>query len=79
MVLKNGRVIKTDPRVKDTDGDGLTDFQETGMIYNVDRRYIGYGEYISAKYYVMRSDPTKPDTDDYSSRLSYFTNILRIE
>ncbi len=64
MVLANGRVIKTNPRVKDTDGDGLTDFQETGMIYNVDRRYIGYGEYINAKYFVMRSDPTKPDTDE---------------
>lgn len=60
--IQDSTVNKIDPT--DTDGDGLTDFQETGIVYNVDRRYIGYGEYKSVKYFVMRSDPTKPDTDE---------------
>lgn len=60
--IQDSTVNKIDPT--DTDGDGLTDFQETGIVYNVDRRYIGYGEYKSVKYFVLRSDPTKPDTDE---------------
>ena len=61
--LANGRVIHTDPALKDTDGDGLTDFEETGIIYNVDDRYIGMGEFKKIKYFIMNSDPTRKDTD----------------
>lgn len=63
MKLPNGRIIYTDPTLKDTDGDGLTDFEETGIIYNVDDRYIGLGEINAVKYFMMRSDPTSRDTD----------------
>ncbi len=61
--LPNGQIIYTDPALKDTDGDGLTDFEETGIVYNVDDRYIGLGTYKKVKYFIMNSDPTAEDTD----------------
>lgn len=61
--LSNGKVIYTDPSVQDTDGDGLTDYQEVGIVYNVDNRYIGKNHVASIKYFQLVSDPTLPDTD----------------
>lgn len=61
--LPNGRIIYTDPTKKDTDGDGLTDFEETGIVYNVNDRYIGLGTYRTVKYFIMRSNPAVKDTD----------------
>ncbi len=61
--LSNGTVIYTDPTQKDTDGDGLTDYEETGLIYNIDDRYIGDGMVKEVKYFRLHSDPTKQDTD----------------
>ena len=37
--------------------------QETGLVYNIDDRYIGKGEYANIKYFQLRSDPTKEDSD----------------
>ncbi len=60
-IIQNDTVNKIDPT--DTDGDGLTDFEETGIIYNVDDRYIGLGTYRTVKYFIMNSNPTAKDTD----------------
>lgn len=61
--LSNGRIIYTDPGLIDTDRDGLTDYEETGIVYNIDSRYVGNGEFKLIKYFKMHSDPTMPDTD----------------
>ncbi len=61
--LPNGKIINTDPTVKDTDGDSLSDYDEVGIVYNVDDRYIGYGEEHNVKYFIMKSNPTIVDTD----------------
>lgn len=63
MKLPNGKIIYTSPEKADTDGDNLTDLQETGLVYNVDKRYIGNGQYYNVKYFQLKSDPTKKDTD----------------
>ena len=63
MKLPNGRVVYTQINKKDTDEDGLTDFEETGLVYNVDDRYIGKNQVRTIKYFMMRSNPTKKDTD----------------
>lgn len=60
--LPNGQIIYTDPTKQDTDGDGLTDYQETGIVYEVDDRYIG-DHLLRWTHFEMRSDPTLPDTD----------------
>ncbi|MBQ3601352.1 MAG: VWA domain-containing protein [Lachnospiraceae bacterium] len=62
--LPNGKIIYTNPNQADTDGDGLTDMQETGLIYNLDERYIGRGNFLGIKYFELKSDPTKKDTDE---------------
>ena len=31
--LINGQIIHTDPNMADTDGDGLTDYEEIGIVY----------------------------------------------
>lgn len=64
MKLPNGQIIYTDPNKADTDGDSLSDFEETGLVYNVDDRYIGFNEKVKCKYFMMRSNPNDPDTDD---------------
>ena len=61
--LPNGRVVYLDANDDDTDDDGLTDFQETGLIYNVDDHYIGNFMTKDVKYFRMHSDPTEADTD----------------
>lgn len=33
-------------------------------MYNVDDRYIGFREKVKCKYFMMRSNPNDPDTDD---------------
>lgn len=64
MKLPNGQVVYTDATSVDTDGDGLTDFQEIGIVFKVDDRYIGNFMTKEIKYFVMNSDPTQKDTDD---------------
>ncbi len=63
MRLPNGQVIYTDPTNPDTDGDGLTDYQETGIVCNVDERYGGDSSYFSSPYFIMRSYPDQKDSD----------------
>ena len=63
MRLPNGRIIYTDPELPDTDFDGLTDAQETGIIYNIEKRYIGLGETKAVAYFKMRSYPDSKDSD----------------
>lgn len=47
----------------DTDGDGLTDYQETGIIHNVDERYGGDSSFFNMQYFMMRSYPDEKDSD----------------
>ncbi len=61
--LNNGQIIYTDPKLRDTDKDGLTDYEETGLLYNIDDRYNDDLIAHRIKYFVLRSDPTKADTD----------------
>lgn len=64
MQLSNGQIIRTDPTKADTDGDGLSDFQETGIMLELGDCYIGAGINVSRKFFYMKSDPTKVDTDE---------------
>lgn len=63
MKLPNGQVIYTDPNLKDTDGDGVTDFEEMGSLCSADDRYIGLGKFKNIKYFIMNTNPTLVDTD----------------
>ncbi|MDE6318865.1 MAG: cellulose binding domain-containing protein, partial [Lachnospiraceae bacterium] len=63
MRLPNGEIIFTDPTKPDSDGDSLTDYQETGIVYNVDKRYIGKGLIQNVTYFQMRSYPDRVDSD----------------
>lgn len=63
MKLPNGQVIYTDPNLKDTDGDGVTDFEEMGSLCSADDRYIGLGEFKNIKYFILNTNPTLVDTD----------------
>lgn len=63
MKLPNGQVIYTDPNLKDTDGDGVTDFEEMGSLCSADDRYIGLGKFKNIKYFIMNTNPTVKDTD----------------
>lgn len=63
MRLPNGEIITTDPTNPDSDGDSLTDYQETGIVYNVDKRYIGKGLIKDVTYFQMRSYPDRVDSD----------------
>lgn len=63
MRLPNGEIIYTDPTKLDSDGDSLTDYQETGIVYNVDKRYIGKGLIQNVTYFQMRSYPDRVDSD----------------
>lgn len=63
MVLPNGKLAYTDATKADTDGDGLSDYEEAGIIFNVDDRYIGLGYNRNVKYFMIKSDPTQADTD----------------
>ena len=63
MRLPNGEIITTDPTKPDSDGDSLTDYQETGIVYNVDKRYIGKGLIKDVTYFQMRSYPDRVDSD----------------
>ena len=61
--LSNGTVIHTNYKKSDTDGDGLSDYNETGIVYNIDNRYIGKNTHKTVKYFKLRSDPTTKDSD----------------
>lgn len=63
MRLPNGEIIYTDPTKLDSDGDSLTDYQETGIVYNVDKRYIGKGLIQNVTYFQMKSYPDRVDSD----------------
>lgn len=52
-----GHVYYTDPYNPDTDGDGLTDGEEVGVLQTEANSYINYS-------YNVISDPTSIDTDD---------------
>lgn len=76
--LLNGTIIKSDPTKADTDGDCLSDYEETGIVYNLKlfdpfnnmnifnkkSVYIGNGEFTYVQYVKARSNPSKYDTDD---------------
>ncbi|WP_129582728.1 LamG-like jellyroll fold domain-containing protein, partial [Methanolobus psychrotolerans] len=51
-----GHVYCTDPENPDTDGDGLTDGEETGVLKTEENSYIKYS-------YKVISDPTEVDSD----------------
>ena len=61
--LSNGTVIHTNYKKSDTDGDELSDYNETGIVYNIDNRYIGKNTHKTVKYFKLRSDPTTKDSD----------------
>jgi hypothetical protein len=72
MMLPNGSVIYTNPQKKDTDGDGLTDAEEMGLIKDSDDQFSlkllllilkMFGKTINAEHFDYVSDPTKIDTD----------------
>lgn len=84
MRLPNGRVIYTNPSKRDTDGDALSDFQETGLIFCVDDRYIGFNKKMRVKYFLLRSNPTKKDSDndgikDADDRFPWKADSITIE
>ena len=57
-----GIVFKTDPDKKDTDDDKLSDYDELGMVYDLNL-YIGFGVFKNCRFVIPRSDPNNPDTD----------------
>ncbi len=57
-----GRIITTNADIADTDGDTLTDSEETGPVYDLNL-YIGRGIVKSVRFIVPNSDPNNPDTD----------------
>lgn len=64
----NGRKILSDPYKQYTDDDKLTDYEEVGIVYNINHsesvlRYIGKGEKKYVPYIMPYSDPRKKDTD----------------
>lgn len=67
----NGKLIKTNPNKKDTDGEGLTDGEEIGLAYkgngplvlNSVLKKVGKGKTIKVRYFKLYSNPTKKDTD----------------
>lgn len=63
MKLPNGQVIYTDSTLADTDGDGLSDYEETGILYKANKQYIGLKNYENVQYFLLRSNPICADTD----------------
>ena len=68
FVMANGRKILSDPYKQYTDDDKLTDYEEVGIVYNINHsesvlRYIGKGEKKYVPYIMPYSDPRKKDTD----------------
>lgn len=66
--LKNGKVIRTKTTSKDTDGDGLSDYEEVGIKYSqvVPKRMqkkFGKRGVQKIVYFDLYSNPTKKDTD----------------
>lgn len=57
-----GLLFKTDPEDDDSDDDTLSDFEELGMIYDMNL-YIGFGIFKNCRFVIPRSDPNNPDTD----------------
>ncbi|MCR5738621.1 MAG: cellulose binding domain-containing protein [Lachnospiraceae bacterium] len=87
MRTLTGRLITTNPDKADTDGDTLSDYAETGRVYDLYME-IGYGVFKNCRFIVPNSDPTNPDTDGdslkdnedpYPKRREYIeTNINNI-
>lgn len=70
--LINGRIIHTNPNTEYTDTDHLTDYEEVGLVYNMEMpgknslmmdRYIGKGEIKPVQIVLMYSDPSNKDSD----------------
>ena len=58
-----GKLIKTDPDDKDSDDDNLTDYEELGMVYDLNL-YIGFGVFKNCRFVIYHSNPTKLDSDE---------------
>lgn len=72
MLSQNGRVIKSDPREWDSDGDKISDFAEMGgaksfkngkLRKTMKVRLFLPPEEVEVHYFAWRSDPNKKDTD----------------
>ncbi len=72
MMCQNGRVIKTNPREWDSDGDKISDFAEMGgtksfkngkLRKTMKVRLFLPPEEVEVHYFAWRSDPNKKDTD----------------
>ena len=62
MRTLTGRLITTNPDKADTDGDTLSDYAETGRVYDLYME-IGYGVFKNCRFIVPNSDPTDKDID----------------
>lgn len=72
MLCQNGRVIKSNPREWDSDGDKISDFAEMGgaksfkngkLRKTMKVRLFLPPEEVEVHYFAWRSDPNKKDTD----------------
>lgn len=68
--ISNGKIIKTDVSKKDTDGDGLTEGEEMGPVYESNNKLpkylpkkIGKGKVKKVRFFQLYSNPQKKDTD----------------
>lgn len=57
-----GLLFKTNPEDDDSDDDTLSDFEELGMVYDLNL-YIGFGVFKNCRFVIPNSDPTMEDTD----------------
>lgn len=63
MRTQFGELIFTDPYSEYTDGDELTDYQETGRVISITNAYIGRNTNKNVNYIIMSSNPTLDDSD----------------
>jgi len=57
-----GLSFKTNPEDDDSDDDTLSDFEELGTVYDLNK-YIGCGLFKNCRFVIPRSDPNNPDSD----------------
>ncbi|MDR0918280.1 MAG: hypothetical protein LBM93_03395, partial [Oscillospiraceae bacterium] len=63
MRIQNGSIVYTQPNNKDSDNDKLEDGEEINPILREKKIYNSMYGYNVSRYLVMKSDPTKEDTD----------------